>query len=235
MANVTIKKGDRLPVLARQFTLDSEPVDLTGATVTFDMWHASTGTQVITNGVCTVVTAATGDVEYPWSSNDATLAAGQYLGAFTATFSAKTMTAPNNGMITIEIFADTASAWSYTGNPDARPIDMVRFLIGDTDSENAQLNDNEITALLAQASQNTNLAAVYACRSLATKYASKADYSRSVGGLSISTQYGATADRYLKLAEVLDNQGAQQDPPIPTVSASALGDFKFSIDMDKFN
>jgi hypothetical protein len=235
MANVTIKKGDRLPVLARQFTLDDEPINLTGATVTFDMWNASTGTQVITAGVCTVVTAATGDVEYPWSANDALLNAGQYLGAFTATFTGKTLTAPNNGMITIEIFADTASAWSYTGNPDARPIDMVRFLIGDTDAENAQLNDNEITALLVQASNNTNTAAVYACRSLATKYAAKADYSRSVGGLSISTQYGATADRYLNLAMVLGNQGAEQDPPIPTVSANALGDFKFSIDMDKFN
>jgi hypothetical protein len=235
MANVTIKKGDRLPVLARQFTLDNDPIDLTGASVTFDMWNASSGTQVVTNGVCTIVTAATGDVEYPWTTNDASLPAGQYLGAFTAVFSGRTMTAPNNGMITIEIFADTASAWSYTGNPDARPIDMVRFLIGDTDSENAQLNDNEINALLTQGSGDANRAAVFACRSLATKYASKADYSRSVGGLSISTQYGATADRYLKLAATLSAQGDEQDPPIPTVSTSALGDFKFSIDMDRFN
>lgn len=235
MAKVTIKRGDRLPVLSRQFTLDGDPIDLTGATVTFDMWNAITGTQVITSGVCTLVTPGTGDVEYPWSSADATLSAGQYLGAFTATFAGKTMTAPNNGMITIEIFSDTASAWSYTGNPDARPIDMVRFLIGDTDSENQQLNDNEITALLTQGSGDANRAAVFACRSLATKYAAKADYSRSVGGLSISTQYGATADRYLKLAATLAAQGDEQDPPIPTVSASALGDFKFSIDMDRFN
>jgi hypothetical protein len=144
------------------------------------------------------------------------------------------MTAPNNGMITIEIYADTASDWSYTGNPSARPIDMVRFLIGDTDSTNAQLNDHEITALLSQGSNDANRAAVYACRSLATKYASKADYSRSVGGLSISTQYGATADRYLKLAATLSAQGDEQDPPIPTVSADALGSFHFSVDMDKF-
>ncbi len=234
MADVTIKRGDRLPVLARQFTLDEVAIDLTGSTVVFDMWNASTGTQVITAGVCTIVTAATGDVEYPWTSADATLAAGQYLGAFTATFSAKTLTAPNNGMIVIEIYADTASNWSYTGNPSARPIDMVRFLIGDTDSTNAQLNDNEISSLLTISANIANTAAVYACRSLATKYASKADYSRSVGGLSISTQYGATADRYLKLAATLEAQNAEQDPPVPTVSADALGSFRFSVDMDKY-
>jgi|688.fasta_scaffold347713_2 hypothetical protein len=234
MAGVTIKKGDRLPVLARQFTLDGGAIDLTGSTVIFDMWNASTGAQVITAGAATITGAATGDVEYAWTSADATLVAGQYLGAFTASFSGRTMTAPNNGMITIEIYADTASDWSYTGNPSARPIDMVRFLIGDTDSTNAQLNDHEITALLSQGSNDANRAAVYACRSLATKYASKADYSRSVGGLSISTQYGATADRYLKLAATLSAQGDEQDPPIPTVSADALGSFHFSVDMDKF-
>lgn len=234
MADVTIKKGDRLPVLARQFTLDGSAIDLTGSTVTFDMWNASTGTQVITAGSCTVTDASNGDVEYAWSASDATLSAGQYLGAFTALFSGRNLTAPNNGMISIEIYADTASDWSYTGNPDARAIDMVRFLIGDTDPENGQLNDNEITSLLNISANNTNTAAIYACRSLATKYASKADYSRSVGGLSISTQYGATADRYLKLAATLDVQGAQQDPPVPTVSADALGSFHFTIDMDKF-
>lgn len=235
MAEVTIKRGDRLPVLARQFTLDGSPIDLTGASASFDMWHASTGTQVVTSGVCTITNFVLGEVEYPWTSADAALPAGQYLGAFTAVFTGRSLTAPNNGMISISIYADTGAEWSYTGNPDARPIDMVRFLIGDTDSENAQLNDHEITALLGQASSDPNRAAVFACRSLATKYASKADYSRSVGGLSISTQYGATADRYLKLAATLSAQGDEQDPPIPTVSSSAMGDFKFSIDMDRFN
>jgi hypothetical protein len=236
MANVTIKRGDRLPVLARQFTLDDTAIDLTGATVSFDLWNATTGTQVITAGVCTVLDFAEGEVEYPWSATDATLPAGQYLGAFTATFTnpTRTMTAPNNGMIVVEIFADTASNWSYTGNPDARPIDMVRFLIGDTDSDNQQINDNEITSLLALADGNKTLAAISACRALATKYASKSDYSRSVGDLSISTQYGATADRYLKMASVLEVQNAQQNPPTPTFDTSAVGDFKFSVDMDRF-
>lgn len=234
MADVTIKKGDRLPVLARQFTLDGVAIDLTGSTVVFDMWNASTGAQVITAGAGTVLNFVTGNVEYAWSATDATLPAGQYLGAFTANYSGRTLTAPNNGMIAIEIYADTASDWSYTGNPSARAIDMVRFLIGDTDSTNAQLNDNEISSLLNISANSANTAAIYACRSLATKYASKADYSRSVGGLSISTQYGATADRYLKLAATLDAQNSEQDPPIPTVSANALGSFHFSVDMDKY-
>lgn len=236
MANVTIKRGDRLPVLARQFTLNDTAVNLTGSTVAFDLWNASTGVQVITAGVCTVLDFAEGEVEYPWSATDATLPAGQYLGAFTATFTnpTRTLTAPNNGMIVVEIFSDTGASWSYTGNPDARPIDMVRFLIGDTDADSQQLSDNEITALLTLASDNKTLAAISACRALATKYASKSDYSRSVGDLSISTQYGATADRYLKMASVLEVQNAQQNPPAPTFDSTALGDFKFSIDMDRF-
>ena len=90
MAGVTIKKGDRLPVLARQFTLDGGAINLTGSTVIFDMWNASTGAQVITAGAATITGAATGDVEYAWTSADATLVAGQYLGAFTASFSGRT-------------------------------------------------------------------------------------------------------------------------------------------------
>ncbi len=62
MADVSIRKGDRLPQLDRQFLVDGSGVNLTGATVVFNMYKASDGTQVITDGTVTVVTAALGDV-----------------------------------------------------------------------------------------------------------------------------------------------------------------------------
>lgn len=235
MADVTIRKGDRLPQLARQFLLDGVAVNLTGATVTFDMWNAATGTQVITNGACTVTAAATGDVKYEWSATDATLNSGVYLAAFTATFSGpKTLTAPNNGMIVVEIFADTESDWSYTGRPSARPIDAVRFLSGDTDSDNPQATDSEILFLLSEWNDDTYIAAAAVCDAAAGKASSKADQSKSVGDLSISTQYASQATTFAQRAAALRAQAARKSPPKPTASSAALGSFSFTVGGDTY-
>lgn len=238
MADVTIKQGDRLPVLARQFLTDGSGTNLTGATVTFDMWNAATGTQVITAGSCTVITAASGEVEYPWSATDATLPAGVYLGAFTATFSGpRILTAPNNGMIAIEIVAETGSVWSYTGNPAARVIDKVRFLIGDTDSLNKLLTDSELSFLLSEWNNDPYLAGAYACESLASKYAAKSDSQKSVGDLSLSTQYGEQAARFQQQANRLRNQSVGANPPTPRVykdvDSNVFGEAHFAVGMDK--
>lgn len=216
MADITIKAGNRLPKLARQFLDSSGAVDLTGATVTFDMWNAATGVQVITNGTCTVTAAATGNVEYPWTSADATLAAGFYLASFTATFSGpRLLTAPNDGMLTIQIVGTTAADWSYTGNPSSRTIDKVRFLCGDTDSTNQQVMDDEINFLLTEWNNDAYTAAAFACEAIAGKYQAKSDYSRSVGDLSISTQYGATAQGFLDRATRLRASAMRAAPPSP--------------------
>lgn len=124
--------------------------------------------------------------------------------------------------------------WSYSGNPTSSDLDRVRFLIGDTDTTNQLLANEEINWLLSEANNAVYVAAFNACRSLSMKFAAKSDYSRSVGDLSISTQYGAAADRYAKLAASLQQQATDAAPPVPSFSADAIGDFKFSIDMDKF-
>lgn len=216
MADITIKYGNRLPKVSRQFLTDGSATDLTGATVTFDMWNASTGTQVITNGVCTVVSAATGSVEYPWTAGDATLPAGFYLASFTASFSGpRLLTAPNDGMLTIQIVGTTAADWSYTGNPSSRAIDKVRFLCGDTDSTNQQIMDDEINFLLSEWNSDAYTAAAFACEAIAGKFQAKADYSRSVGDLSISTQYGASAQGFMDRATRLRASAMRAAPPSP--------------------
>ena len=235
MADVTIRKGDRLPQLDRQFLLDGVAVDLTGTTVTFNLWNAATGSQVITDGACTIVTPATGLVRYTWTPTDALLDAGVYLGSFTATFSsARRMTAPNNGMITVQILADTAAEWSYTGDPSARVIDEVRFLSGDTDSANPQATDSEILYLLTEWNDDPYIAAAAVCESAASRASAKADQSKSVGDLSISTQYGDQASAFSTRARSLREQAARRSPPKPTASSASLGGFAFSVGGDVY-
>jgi hypothetical protein len=221
MAELTIKKGDRLPKLSRQFLTDGAATDLAGATITFNMWNAATGTQVITDGVCTLVSAATGQVEYPWTATDATLAAGFYVASFTATFSGpRLLTAPNNGMITVQIVAEIGAQWSYTGNPEARAIDKVRFLSGDTDADNQQIMDPEIDFLLTEWNNDAYTSAAFACEAIAGKYSAKSDYSRSVGDLSISTQLGASAKTFLDRAARLRITAMRAAPPSPNWDAN---------------
>ena len=239
MADVTIKAGNRLPVIARQFLLDDVAVNLTGATVTFNMWRASTGVQVITNGSCTVVTAATGSVEYPWTATDATLAAGEYLASFSASFAGpRLLTAPNNGMIVVEILGDTEASWSYSGNPANRLLDSCRFVIGDTDSSNQLLMDQEILWLLSQWEDNIYSAGAEGCVAISGKFTRLADSSRSVGDLSISTQYQAQATAYLTRADHLREQADKYGQPTPVYYTDTLGNVfgpsNFAVGMDGF-
>lgn len=92
-----IGQGDTAPVL--QVTLkDSEGtgVDVTGATVKFSMVNRATGQQKVNEGTVTLVTEASGIVEYPWVAAD-TSRHGDFLGAFEVTYSDGTIeTFPNN-------------------------------------------------------------------------------------------------------------------------------------------
>lgn len=129
-------------------------------------------------------------------------------------------------------------AWTYGGDPSANNRDKVRFLIGDTDTNNQLLQDAEITFLLDQWNTNAYVAAAHACDALAAKFAAKSDYSKSVGDLSISTQYGQQADRYRALGAQLRAQASQASPPSPTFYTDGEGNVghesKFSIGMDDY-
>lgn len=228
MADVSIRKGDRLPQLDRQFTLNGTGVDLTSSTVTFSMWNAASGVQVITDGACTIVTAATGNVKYLWTSTDATLDAGVYLARFKATYSdGRTLTAPNDSMITVEIFSPTGGSWTYTGNPSARAIDAIRFLIGDTDTNDQLLSDEEITWVNTEASgtaTGTNAlydAAYRCCLTVASKLARQAD--KQIGDLKVSMSQ--KAEGYRKQAQELKALALREGGvPIPYAGGITYSD-----------
>ena len=127
--------------------------------------------------------------------------------------------------------------WSYSGNPANSANDEVRFLIGDTDTNNQLLSNEEIAWLLTEWNSNSYIAASNAAYSLSAEFSGKSDFSRSVGDLSLSTQYGQQAERYGSLAKRLAVQASAGAPPSPKVYLDDEGDVfgpqVFSIGMDE--
>lgn len=128
-------------------------------------------------------------------------------------------------------------AWSYSGNPASSALDKVRFLIGDTDTNNQLLSNEEITWLLSEWNNNAYVAAANAAYSLSAEFSGKSDFSRSVGDLSLSTQYGAQAERYGALASRLMVQASSGAPPqvryYPDAEGNVFGPEEFFIGMDE--
>lgn len=69
MSDVTFTAGDTSPSLFGTLTINGEVLDLTGATVKFQMRFANDGRYVV-NADAVVVTAAAGAVRYDWAEGD---------------------------------------------------------------------------------------------------------------------------------------------------------------------
>lgn len=87
-------------------------------------------------------------------------------------------------------------SWSYIPGNSTR--DWVRFVVGDTDSTDEQLQDEEIDAALSNEGNKYAAAAVCA-EALAGKYSRQS--SKKVGPLSI--ELGEKSNRYFELADRL--------------------------------
>lgn len=115
MSDITLKRGDRLPLLDRTLLDENDDaVDLTGATVRFIM-RAYGATNPKISAAATVLDAPTGRVRYSWTAND-TDTAGHYQAEFEVTFSnGRKETFPNDHHLTVDVVADLDSA----ATPDA--------------------------------------------------------------------------------------------------------------------
>lgn len=103
----TIAQNDLLPVLVAVLKDDNDTiVDLSGATVKFNM-RARGATTTKVSAACVVSSPATdGEVTYNWQGTD-TDTIGSFLGEFEVTFgSGKKLTCPNGKKIAIEVVDD---------------------------------------------------------------------------------------------------------------------------------
>ena len=104
MADFVMKEGDLAPSLTAALRdHDDQPVNLTGATVTFRMRRRNATANVV-DAAATVVTAASGTVRYDWVAGD-TDVAGLYDGEFVAELPSGRETFPNDRFISIKIHA----------------------------------------------------------------------------------------------------------------------------------
>lgn len=214
--DITIKSGDRLPVLTRTIEIGGIPLNLTGGTAMFQAVTPAAPTLYVINSSAVIdpdQTNNTGVVSYAWSATDAALAQGYYLARFVVTLAGKSLTAPNDGWLVMFVSGATLGSFTYSGDPSSSDRDTVRFLIQDTDSTDPLVSDSEIAYLLNAAAANVYQAAHDACTTISARFARKADTSKSVGDLSLSQAFGNRAEEYRKLGDAILDLGVRRDPP----------------------
>ena len=98
--------------------------------------------------------------------------------------------------------------WTYdptnagTGNAAAR-LDAVRLLVGDTNTNDQQVQDEEIAFALSESNDNVYYAAAWVARAIAGKYARQV--TTELDG-QLSVEYSDLAKQYSKLADQLEYQ-----------------------------
>jgi len=97
--------------------------------------------------------------------------------------------------------------WTYTGDPAANTRDEVRFLVGDTDKDDALVQDEEINYAIGVES-STLRAAVRVSRAIAAHYARAVE--KQVGDLKIKA--GEKYKNYLDIMKALEEEAAGSIP-----------------------
>jgi hypothetical protein len=118
-------------------------------------------------------------------------------------------------------------SWTYGGDPAANARDAIRFLIGDTDTTDQLLSDEEIAWVNTEASgTSTGTTALYdaayrCCLTIASKLAREAD--KQIGDLSVSMSQRAKAYRE-QAASLKALSGREGGVPIPYAGGITISD-----------
>jgi len=192
MTTFNIKRNDTSPAIL--FALTPTSVSLNAAAVRFRMRPVGATAFTLDEEAVIVTPVTTPTVRYDWDAAD-TATPGFYEAEFVVTYSDNTVeTFPNSEFITVNIVGDE------TGT--SADINNVRFLIGDTDSTDYAITNDNIAFSLTQAGGDVYVAAAICARALAAKYASLVDTQFE----SVSSDYSQLSENYYKLAVRLEAQ-----------------------------
>jgi len=111
-------------------------------------------------------------------------------------------------------------AWSYNASDldtttASGRLNTVRLLLGDTDTNDQQVQNEEVTFALAQANDNVYFAAAWLARTVAAQYARKVN--TSLDG-ALSADYSDLQKQYLGMAENLEYQGKKSGAVLGVVA-----------------
>lgn len=110
--------------------------------------------------------------------------------------------------------------WTYSNSPSSSNRDAIRVLLGDTNSSDPLLTDEEIAFFLAQFPGNIYSAAAMGAQAIAAKYARLAT-EKEVGDLRI--EYGLRHEHFLALSGTLADQSALT-PSTPYLGGKSISD-----------
>jgi hypothetical protein len=86
----------------------------------------------------------------------------------------------------------------------AERLDTVRFLVGDTDTLDQQVQDEEIAFALEENNNNVYTSAAWVARAIASKYARRV--TTQLDG-ALQANYSDLSKQYMQLADQLEYQG----------------------------
>lgn len=115
-------------------------------------------------------------------------------------------------------------SWSYSATDlntttSAGRINTVRLLVGDTDTTDQLVQNEEITFALSQTGDNVYYAAVWTCRAIAAKFSRMV--TTTLDG-SLSANYSDKAKQYNQLAVQIESQGKKTSGKALGVSAGGI-------------
>ena len=121
-------------------------------------------------------------------------------------------------------------SWSYDPNTlntttSAGRLNTVRLLVGDTDTTDQLVQNEEITFALSQTGDNVYYGAVWICRAIAAKFSRLV--TTTLDG-ALSANYSDKAKQYNQLAVQIEAQGKK-------TSGKALGVFAGGISVTEMN
>ena len=124
-------------------------------------------------------------------------------------------------------------AWSYSGDPDSSALDGIRFLIGDTDTNDQLLSNEEISWMNSQVTGSTTstdslYTVAYRCLiTIASKFSRLADQAVGDMGVSRSQKAKGARDQAKELKRLAESEGGT---PTPYAGGITVSDKEIDID-----